>query len=313
MSYKIVFCGTPDFAVPSLKALLADSEFEVDLVLTQPDRPAGRGKKLKASPIKTLALVNGIEVGTPEKLTGSEWQEKVMAGNYDLGVVVAYGQILSQDFLDSFKFGCVNVHSSLLPRWRGAAPMQRAIMAGDKETGVSLQKVVKKLDAGDVIAEIKIPLPLDLGARDLYQRLSHLGGDLLIHDLKKFLKGDITPRVQDDASVTHAAKILKEEATVDWNKSAFEIHNKIRGLDMGGPYAMTTHKGKMLKLHESQILETTALGEPGEVVEVNKNSFVISCGENNLELLIVQPESKSKMSSGDFIRGSRLEKGEKLG
>lgn len=311
--YKIVFCGTPEFAVPSLGALHQSDDFQVDMVFTQPDRPSGRGKKLKASPVKQLCLEQGLQVETPEKLSSSAWVETIKNGNYDLGVVVAYGQILSQEFLDSFKFGCVNVHSSLLPRWRGAAPMQRAIMAGDLETGVSLQRVVKKLDAGDVIAERKIQLPIEMGTKELYEKLSHLGAELVLNELKLFLKSEITPRPQDESVVTHAKKIMKEEGPVDWQQSALDVHNKIRGLNLGGPFASTVFQGKALKLHKSLLIQEDFGARPGVVTEIKKESFVVAAGKGCVELFEVQPESKARMKAADFIRGYHLKKGDQLG
>lgn len=313
MPYRIVFCGTPEFAVPSLCALFDDPDFQIEKVYSQPDRPSGRGKKLKASSVKQIALDKGLAVETPAKISAPEMIQDIQAAHYDLAVVVAYGQILSQSFLDSFRFGCVNIHSSLLPRWRGAAPMQRAIMAGDKETGVSLQKIVKKLDAGDVIAEKRIPLPLDMGATQLYNQLSELGSSLLVKDLKEFLMGTRKAWAQEESQVTHAAKILKDEAFIDWSRSAFEIHNKIRGLDMGGPFATTLYQGKNLKLHKSCYVELSTQTPAGEIVDVTKESFKVACGENQLEILSVQPESKARMSAADFIRGYSIQKGQSFG
>jgi methionyl-tRNA formyltransferase len=311
--YKIVFCGTPFFAIPSLVKIHQDNDFEIKMVLTQPDRPSGRGQKLVASDIKNKALELGLQVRTPEKLSLSEEMQIIKKSKYDLAIVVAYGQILSQEFIDSFKYGCVNIHSSLLPRWRGAAPMQRALMAGDLETGVSLQKIVKKLDAGDIIGERKIPLPIDMGAWQLYEKLSHLGAELLTHELKSYLDDELSPVAQDESLITYAHKILKEEADINWSLKAFEIHNKIRGLDMGGPYAATSFAGKTLKIHKSLYVELYTNEKPGTVTQINKNSFLVACGKNQIEVFEVQPESKARMKSEDFIRGYRLKKGDQLG
>jgi methionyl-tRNA formyltransferase len=312
MSYKVVFCGTPVFAVPALSALHSHPDFEVGHVFTQPDRPSGRGKKLKPSAVKIAAEDFGLNLSTPEKVSVPEIVQQLKNENYDVGVVVAYGQLLSQAFLDAFKFGCVNIHSSLLPRWRGAAPMQRAIMAGDRETGVSLQKVVKKLDAGDVIAETKIPLPLEMGSMELYTTLSQLGAQLLAQNLSPYLKGEIEPRPQAESQVTYAKKILKKEGAIDWSQSCEEIHNKIRGLDMGGPFASTTHKEKTLKLHKSLPHPCQHQVQEGMVVDVGADSFRVACGSGELEVFVVQPESKSRMSAADFIRGYHLKEGDVL-
>ncbi len=300
------------FAVPALAALQTSPEFEVLKVFTQPDRPSGRGNKLKPSPIKMAAQDFSLPVETPEKISTPAIIESIRLEKFDVGVVVAYGQILSQDFLDAFTYGCVNVHSSLLPRWRGAAPMQRALMAGDEVTGVSLQRVVKKLDAGDVIAEIQMPLPIEIGATQLYAGLSQKGAQLLTRNLGAYIKGVIKPVPQDESQVTYAKKILKEEGLVDWNQSSFAIHNRIRGLDMGGPFAYTHFNQKTLKLHKSLPLEGQHQAQPGMVVDVKKESFIVACGEGELELFIVQPESKARMNSADFIRGYHLKEGDRF-
>ena len=312
MSYKIAFCGTPVFAVPALAALQASTDFEVVKVFTQPDRPSGRGKKLKPSPVKTAALDFGLSVETPEKISTHDTIQWIKEQKLDLAVVVAYGQILSQDFLDAFNHGCVNIHSSLLPRWRGAAPMQRALMEGDPVSGVSLQQIVKKLDAGDVIAEKSLDIPIDMGASVLYSTLSQLGAGLLTDQLVSYLKGDIQAVAQDESKITHAKKIEKAEAKVDWNLSALEVHNKIRGLDMGGPFAMAQFQNKSIKLHKSLPNEGAHHAEPGMVVDVAKSSFTVACGQGELEIFVIQPESKARMTSDDFIRGYHLKEGDRF-
>ncbi len=312
MSYKVIFCGTPLFAVPALGALHSHKDFEVAKVYSQPDRPSGRGKKLKPSPVKLAAQDLGITVATPEKISTKDIIEQLRDEKYDVGVVVAFGQILSQDFLDAFAHGCVNVHSSLLPRWRGAAPMQRAIMDGDHETGVSLQKVVRKLDAGDVIAESRFSLPIDCGATELYQELSQRGAQLLTQSLAPYIRGELTLRPQDESLVTHAKKISKEEGLINWSEPAFSIHNKIRGLDMGGPFAYTRFRNKTLKIHKSVFRQGDSSATPGMVVDVNEDSFTVACGQGELEICVVQPESKARMAAGDFIRGYHLQEGEKF-
>lgn len=313
MTHSIAFCGTPEFAVPSLECLISDPNYEVKIVLTQPDRPAGRGKKLKPSPVKICAEKHNIPVLTPEKVSVGDTIESLQSLNLDLGVVVAYGQILPESFLKSFKKGCVNIHSSLLPRWRGAAPMQRAIMSGDKTTGVSLQRVVQKLDAGDIIGEIKMDLPLEMGTRELYETLSHKGCDLLLNPLKEYMEDKVSLKKQDESLITYAHKIQKEEGLIDWSGDAMDIHNKIRGLNMGGPFAYTRFQGKQLKIHKSLPKENQAEIKNGSVTLVNKDSFEISCGSKSLEIFEVQPESKSKMKAGDFIRGYHLKEGDCFG
>ena len=313
MPYSIAFCGTPNFAVPALESLIEDSDFNIELVLTQPDRPSGRGKKLKPSPVKVFAQEHSLEVITPEKVSEESILNLIKEKKLDAAVVVAYGQILPQTFLDSFQKGCVNIHSSLLPRWRGAAPMQRALMEGDEVTGVSLQKIVKKLDAGDIIGERVFPLTQEMGAKELYDQLSHLGAELIVNEFKQFLEDKIDLKVQDESQVTYAKKIMKEEGLIDWSLSALQIHNKIRGLNMGGPFGYSQFREKQIKLHSSRPYEEDHSSQPGDVVEVRKDSFFVACGEGLLELYQVQPESKAKMLAGDFIRGYHLQKGDRFG
>lgn len=313
MSYRILFCGTPEFAIPSLAAVSAHSSCEVVRVYSQPDRPSGRGQKLQPSPVKIKAQELGLEVRTPEKIVTDEELKDIKSLGCDLAVVVAYGQILSQDFLNLFPHGAVNIHSSLLPRWRGAAPMQRAIMEGDSETGVSLQRVVRKLDAGDVIAEKKIQLTINMGARELHDRLSVLGAELLVETLPAYLTGQIDLKVQNHDQVTYAKKIEKAEAFIDWQQSAFRIHNKIRGLNLGGPFATARFRNQTIKIHQSLFVADGAhQGHPGEVIDLSPTSIRVACGLDAIEILRVQPENKAAMSAADFLRGYRLSKGERF-
>ncbi len=310
MSYRIVFCGTPEFAIPALATLTEDPDFEVHRVFSQPDQPSGRGQKLRPSPVKGWALEHGLEVMTPEKVSTTEMVSEIRQKKWDMAIVVAFGQILSQNFLDAFPRGCVNIHSSLLPRWRGAAPMERTLMAGDSQTGVSLQKIVKELDAGDLIGNRKIKLTENVGAGELYEKLSHLGTELLTQDLKAFLRREIRARPQDETQVSYAPKILKRETWIDWRNPAFEIHNKIRGLNRGGPFASTYYKKKVLKLHRSQWIKINHRARPGEIIDLGNESLVVSCGKEALELLVLQPESKTKMKARNFMCGYHPKKGD---
>lgn len=295
--------------MPSLKNLVTDPDFEVVSVLSQPDRPAGRGKKLSPSPVKICAQELGIFVQTPESVKEiiPELKEQAL----DLAVVVAYGQILPKSFLESFSLGAFNIHSSRLPRWRGAAPMQRALMAGDKISGVSLQKIVPKLDAGDVVAEKSLEIPIAMGFVELHDQLSQMGAQLLIEDLKAFLKGDRQAQPQDESQVTYAKKIEKTEANIDWGQAAVDIHNLIRALNGGGPFAQTRFRNKSLKIHKSLPLQGS--GNPGEVLELGNDFLTVGCGQGALKVLMVQPESKAKMAAADFLRGYQLKIGEQLG
>ncbi len=312
---RILFCGTPEFAVPSLEAVSKIGE--VVHVLSQPDRPAGRGHKLQASPVKRKAIELGLPVSTPENINAPENIEFLKTLKLDAIVVVAYGQILKQPFLDLCPDRCVNLHGSCLPRWRGAAPIQRALMAGDKESGVSLQVIVKKLDAGPVIGERRLKLDSQMNALELHNQLQILGVELFQKDFLTFLSGTLTPQLQDESLVTYAEKIQKSEAVIDWTWSAEKIHNLVRGLALG-PSAMTTLNGQGYKIHQTRVvaankIEPTKRAAPGTVVAVASDCFSVACGADVLEIWQIQPESKKRLSSEEFLRGFSLAIGEKFG
>lgn len=308
MATKLLFCGTPTFAIPSLRALVNDKDIEIGLVLTQPDRPAGRGQKLQPSPVKVFAQKNGLTVLSPESVNASEFIEKLKRENFAACVVVAFGQILKQPFLDLFPKRCVNLHGSLLPRWRGAAPIQRALMAGDHISGVCLQVVVKKLDAGAVIGERAVELKDEMSALTLHDRLSELGASLFAEEFKGYLKGEIKPIEQNESQVTYAHKISKDETRINWKQRAQDIHNQIRGLAMG-PFAWTRRNGKTYKIHQAKV-HYDITGAPGEVLEAQKDRLVVACGQSSLSILEIQPESKKKMPVSEFLKGSPLSKGD---
>ena len=303
---KLCFLGTPEFAAIHLRSLLNNSDYKIVGVVTQPDRPAGRKLQLVPSAVKELALKNGLPVLTPENLKKSaEDFEKIKSWQADVAVVVAFGQILSQEFLDSFKFGAVNVHGSVLPKWRGAAPIQRSIEAGEAETGVTLQKMVKKLDAGPVIGKRIIKLNDEVTAADLYETLSVLGCKLLEHDLLKYIKGEIKAEEQDESKVSFAKKIEKEESLLSWNLPAEKIHNRVRAFNMGpGTYVM--FQGKRLKIHKTKVLDKVSKGIIGALVSVNDSALHVQTLSGTLALLEVQPESKSKISISDYLKSSML-------
>lgn len=308
--YKVIFCGTPHFALPSLKALAEAEAFEVVMVVTQPDRPAGRGHKLQPSPVKQWALENNLPVISPESVNQPEVIAQLRELRSDACVVVAFGQILKKDFLNLYPQKCVNVHGSLLPRWRGAAPIQRSLMAGDLESGVCLQVVVSKLDAGAVIGERRLHLSVDMQASTLHDQLSLLGADLLIKEFTQFLGGEITPQTQDESLVTYAAKITKEDSLIQWHKSAKSIHDAVRGLALG-PQAFTTLQGRNVKILKTRISERS--GEPGSVTHIEKTFFSVACGDGSLDILELQPESKKRLSAEEFLRGFPLQRGDRFG
>jgi methionyl-tRNA formyltransferase len=305
---KVCFLGTPEFAAVHLQALLNDPQYEVVGVITQPDRPAGRKMQLTPSAVKALAQKNNIPVLTPENLRKQpDVFDAVKLWQAEVAVVVAFGQILSQEFLDFFKYGAVNIHGSLLPLYRGAAPIQRCLENGDRVTGVSLQKMVFKLDAGAVISESKINLDSEINATELYQKLSILGCELLRSDLIKYINKKITPTMQDESKVTVAHKILKTESLLDFSLPAEKFHNKVRAFSMGpGTYVML--QGKRLKIHKSKIIN--GLGAPAEIINVTDNELIIGCSEHLISLIEVQPESKPKIKISDFLKSSGFKKGD---
>ncbi|MGE5086819.1 MAG: methionyl-tRNA formyltransferase [Bacillota bacterium] len=310
---RVCFLGTPEFAVTSLKALLADDHYEIVGVVTQPDRPAGRKLQLTPSPVKSLALEHGLKVMTPESLKKDPAAvEEIRSWGAEVGVVVAFGQILTEDFMGSFRFGCVNVHGSVLPRWRGAAPIQRAIESGDTESGVTLQKMVKKLDAGDIIGIRHVKITDEMNALELHDQLAILGADLLRVELMDYVRGNLVPVPQDESQVTIAKKIDKVESQVDWSASAKAINGKIRGF-VYGPGTYTLLEGKKLKLHKAIVIPSSVNKEPGTVVDVGADFVTIATGDGVLKLLEVQPESRNRMKVADFLKGHPLKTGDKIG
>jgi methionyl-tRNA formyltransferase len=307
---RAVFLGTPEFARFCLEGLIKDTHFEVVGVVTQPDRPAGRKLAAQPSPVKELVLPLGIPLFTPESVNTPEAINHIANWRAEVAIVVAFGQILRDEFLALFPRKIVNVHGSLLPRWRGAAPIQRAIMAGDPETGVSLQIVVRALDAGDVLGYRKIPLTEDVDAVQAYESLKILAVDLLKVDLMDYLRGNLSPIPQDPALVTHAAKIDKAEARIDWKKSAPTVVNLIRGLAMG-PHAFTKRGEASLKIHKAQLCSKDH-GQPGQVVHVDGSSFRVACGEGAVEVMEVQPESRARMKTIEYLKGYPLKVGDVL-
>ncbi len=308
---RVCFLGTPDFALTCLQELLQDEHYEVVGVVTQPDRPAGRKMQLTPSPVKTLALEKNIPVLSPESVNKDPILEEVEKWGAEVAVVVAFGQLLSTRFLKLFPYGAVNVHGSILPRWRGAAPIQRALEAGDRESGVTLQKVVKELDAGDIIGIRRMALDDQITATELYNHMAILGSDLLHVELMDYVRGNLAPIPQNPAGVTYAKKIDKAEAEISWTDSAWKIHNKVRAFSMG-PGTFTTLAGKKIKIHKTRVLGSVG-GRPGEVIAVTEKSLVVATSDGGLEILELQPESRSRLSAADFLKGHPLKKGDSLG
>jgi len=296
---KLIFAGTPEFAVPALAALIAAGH-EIVLVLTQPDRPAGRGMKLKASPVKELALQHDIAVFQPESLKPEDVQARIAAVEADAMIVAAYGLIIPKSVLDMPRLGCFNIHASLLPRWRGAAPIQRAILAGDAETGVTIMKVVPALDAGDMLLKASIAITENDTAQSLHDALAQLGGDLMVAALEKLESLQAEP--QDEALVTYAAKLLKTEAPIDWTRPAFEIARQVRAFNPF-PVAQASFKGEPWRLWFGRVTE--GAGKPGEVLDIT-NGIVIACGAGALRIEELQKPGGKRMAWKDFLRGTPL-------
>ena len=277
---KIIFMGTPDFAVPSLLELLPLGH-EICAVYTQPDRPAGRGRQLQASPVKSVALNAGIPVYQPLSLKTEEDFQQLAALNADLIIVVAYGMILTQAVLDLPKHGCINVHGSLLPRWRGAAPIQRALMAGDTQTGITIMKIVRKLDAGDMLCKKTLDIDDSDTSRELYGKLADLGASCLVEVLAQIENGTLQAEVQNEALVTYAEKLDKTEAIIDWTESAEVISRKIRGLNPW-PVAQTIYKGQVLRIWDAKAIPNItdlAIGmmrrSPDRCIEVGTGQGIV--------------------------------------
>ena len=295
---RIIFAGTPDFAVPSLQMLI-DSEHEICAVYTQPDRPAGRGRQLQASPVKTLALSANIPVFQPSTLKNEVELQQLRDLNADLMIVVAYGMILTQAVLDIPKYGCINVHGSLLPRWRGAAPIQRAVIAGDEKTGVTIMNIALKLDAGDMLHKEETPITAHDTSADLYARLADLGAIGLTKVLPQIENGTLQAEVQDESLVTHAEKLQKTEAEINWQDNALVLARKVNGLNPW-PVAQTVYQGQVLR-----IWKAIAIDEPCDLaagtVRTTQKQFDVATGQGWLRLLEVQLPNAKRISAEAFL------------
>lgn len=295
---KIIFAGTPEFAVPTLRMLLT-SEYPVCAVYTQPDRPAGRGRKLKPSPVKELAMASGIPVYQPESLKTDAEFRRLAAFDADLIVVVAYGMILPQQVLDLPKYGCINVHGSLLPRWRGAAPIQRALMAGDEKTGVTIMQMVRKLDAGAMLHKEEYVIGPEDTASDLHDKLAELGAIGLAKVLKQLEAGNCTPEPQDETRVTYAEKLEKSEAIIDWTQPAEQLALKVRGLN-AWPVAQTVYQDKVLRIWRAEAIDQLTAAEPG-VMKLNGKHLDVATGQGILRLHEVQLPGGKRMPVEAFL------------
>lgn len=297
---KIIFAGTPDFSVSSLQTLI-DSPHEIVAVYTQPDRPAGRGRKLTASPIKQLAEQMGIAVEQPESLKEPAVQQQLAAYQADIMVVVAYGQLLPPVVLAMPRLGCINVHASLLPRWRGAAPIQRAIVAGDAETGVTIMQMAKGLDTGDMLAKVVTPIDPNETAAELHDRLSVLGNDALLDVIEQLQAGTASPEVQDETQTCYAAKLSKDEAPLDWSASVEVCQRQISAFN---PFPVATAQlgDETLRIWRSKIVERESTSaKPGSILSADKQGIKVQTGAGVLTILECQAPGKKRLSATDFV------------
>lgn len=308
---RVCFLGSPQFALASLEALLNDEHFEVVGVVTQPDRPRGRNQLLQPTLVKQAALHHGIPVISPQRIGSSELAE-IRNWKAEVAVVVAFGQLLKQEFLDEFTFGAVNVHGSVLPRWRGAAPIQRGIEFGDQEGGVSLQKMVLELDAGDVLGVRRVQIGENETARELHDRLAVLGADLLRVELMDFLRGNLVGVPQDASAVTYAKKISKSESRLNWARTAQQIHNQVRAFTLG-PGTWTNMAGRMLKILRTRVPRASVARSssspvnlqthvPGKIVQILPDCLLIATGHGEIEVTHLQFESKKPQSVEELVR-----------
>ena len=301
---RIVFMGTPDIAATCLKKILDDG-FEVVGVYTQPDRPKGRGMKLVASPVKEVALAAGIPVYQPENFREEETVEQLRALKPDICAVVAYGRILPQKVLDVPTFGCINIHASLLPKYRGSAPYQWAVLDGLQETGVTAMYLCREMDAGDIIDVSKTPIGENETAGELLDRLAVLGAELLSKTLSRFEKEGKLPAVpQNPDGVCYAPMLDKSMCPIDWNQTAVQVHNHVRGLHPW-PVATFVLQGKTFKVHDTRVVSGS--GTPGQILGLTKTGLVVACGEGAVEITSLQAEGGKRMAAPDYFRGHPLQ------
>lgn len=304
---NVVFMGTPDFAVPSLQKLY-DEGYNIQAVFSQPDKPKGRGYKLMPPPVKELALAHGTPVFQPQSLKKEpEYCDKIKELSPDVIVVVAYGKLLPKSVLDIPKLGCVNVHGSLLPKYRGAGPIQWAVLNGDKQTGITTMLMAEGLDTGDMLLQRATDIGENETSAELFDRLSVMGADLLIETLKGLEKSEIVPKKQDNSLSSYAPMLTKDLCPIDFNKTTFEIHKLICGLS-DWPCAVTMIDGKRLKVYRSEIVSLNASGKPVGTV-IDKNNFTVACSDGVIKLTEIQAEGSKRMSSADYLRGKPLPDG----
>ena len=304
---RIIFMGTPEFAVPPLRAM-AEGGYDVILAVTQPDKARDRGKKVQFTPVKAAALEYGIEVAQPERVKNNdEFLDRIKQLAPDLIIVAAYGKILPKELLEIPRLRCINIHASLLPRFRGAAPIQRSIIEGDRDTGVTLMYMEEGLDTGDMIAKSAT----EIGSKDadqLHDELSQMGADLLMEYLPKIASGDIAPEKQDDSLSCYAPMLTKEEGRVDFSQSADRIERLVRGMG-SWPGVTADFEGRPMKIKAAEIIPETSDAEPGTILSADREGLRVACGEGILLITKLQMPGKRAMSAEDYLRGNKIEKG----
>ncbi|MCP3739043.1 methionyl-tRNA formyltransferase [Rossellomorea sp. BNER] len=311
---KIIFMGTPDFSVPVLRNLV-NADYELIAVVTQPDRPVGRKRIMTPPPVKVEAEKHGIPVFQPEKIRQSDELEKILALNPDLIITAAYGQILPNELLESPKHGCINVHASLLPELRGGAPIHYSILQGKDKTGITIMYMVEKLDAGDIISQVVVPIDESDHVGTLHDKLSMAGAKLLLETLPALLNGEIKAVKQNGEKATFASNIKREQEKIDWSQSGVNVYNHIRGLHPW-PVAYTLLDGSVIKVWWGEKVVASKQGEPGEVIKVEDDGFVVTTGnEMAIKITDLQPSGKKRMTARDYLRGAgaHLKEGMKLG
>lgn len=308
---KLIFMGTPDFSATVLEGLIADKSYEILAVVTQPDRKVGRKKELRMTPVKELAIKYQLRVFQPEKLSGSLELEELKGLNADGIVTAAFGQFLPMSLINSVNFA-INVHASLLPKYRGGAPIHYAIMNGEKEAGITIMEMVQKMDAGDMISKASIPISDEDNVGTMFEKLAIVGRDLLLKTLPDYLAGHLIPEKQDESQATFSPNITSEQELLDWTRSSRDLFNQIRGM-YPWPVAYTLLNGERFKVYKAHMSEGT--GHAGEIIEKTKRSLVVACGQGALSLELVQPSGKPKLIITDFLNGHgrSLEVGDILG
>ena len=309
---RIVFMGTPDFAVGSLQALCESGKHEILAVVTQPDRPKGRGNKLLQTPVKEYALAQGLTVYQPQKVKTPEFVELLHELQPELIVVAAFGQFLSKKILELPKYGCINVHASLLPKYRGAAPIQYAIIKGEKESGVTIMQMDIGMDTGAMLDKVVVPIAENTTMGELHDALREQGAALLLEVIDKIAAGTAVAEPQDNEQATYATLLDRSMEHIDWSKTAQEVHNLIRGFNPAPSTFTKLPNGKSLKIWGSKMTDKSSAAAAGTVIETGKHSFFVACGEGVLEITEVQPESKKRMPAQVFLNGRGVQEGDLL-